>query len=186
MRSRRAAPARQGGASETRGGSPAGRYWPLTGDIKMEINGKKVVDAKRKAVIHITQTDTVKGATKDPGACAAARAAKRDIVDCLSARVHIGCVYIEHEKKWERYTTPPALRSEIIAFDRGGSFQPGEYMLNAPSPSRTEEGRKKYSGSDTSRNKPGNIPTKHPRKQLRIAKIKRHSVTGIRPRGANR
>jgi hypothetical protein len=151
----------------------------------MEINGKKVVDATSKATIHITPLDATKGANKDPAACAAARAAKRDIADCLSARVHIGRVYVEHKNKWVRYFTPEALRTEIIAFDRGGTFQPGDYTLMPPSASEREEARKrKQGGSDTSRNKPGNLPTKHPRK-LRIAKIKRHEVTGIRPKGAN-
>jgi hypothetical protein len=152
----------------------------------MEINGKKVVDAKSKAVIHITQQDTVKGANKDPGACAAARAAKRDIVDCLSARVHIGRIYIEHKDKWVRYQTPDSLRTEIIAFDKGGSFQPGTYALRPMSPAHRETYRKKESGTNTNRNKAGAHPAKQPRKQLKIAKIKRHEVTGIRPSGANR
>lgn len=153
----------------------------------MEINGKKVVDATRKAKIHITQTDATKGANKDPAACAAARAAKRDIADCISARVHIGRVYVETKDKWIRYFTPEALRTEIIAFDRGGTFQPGVYELKPTGPSETEKARKGYqTGSDTNRTKPGNIPEKSPRKTLKIARIKRHNVTGIRPSGANR
>lgn len=148
----------------------------------MEINGKRVVDATSKAKIHITQTDTIKGANKDPGACAAARAAARDITGCLSARVHIGRVYIEHKNKWVRYQTPEALRTEIIAFDKGGSFQPGHYELRPPSPT-SELGRRKPSG-ETSRNRPSVV--RNPRKKLMVAKIKRHEVTGIRPKGANR
>ena len=155
----------------------------------MEINGKKVIDATRKATIHITQTDTVKGATKDPGACAAARAAKRDIADCLSARVHIGRVYVEHKDKWVRYFTPDALRTEIIAFDRGGTFQAGTYDLKPPSPAESEIARKESrSGGDRHKDR-NNIAAKasvNRRKTLKVAKIKRHAVTGIRPSGANR
>lgn len=108
----------------------------------MEINGKKVVDATKKAKIHITQADTVKGANKDPGACVAALAAKREIANCLSARVHVGRVYVEHKDKWVCYFTPDRLRTEIIAFDRGGSFSPGEYELQPPTASESEEARR--------------------------------------------
>lgn len=151
----------------------------------MEINGKKVVDATKRAKIHITQRDATDGANKNPSSCAAARAAKRDIPECISARVHIGRVYIETPKKWIRFQTPKSLRTEIIAFDRGGSFQPGDYELTPPSPAQTEEAKRKYSRGETNRNKLGNIPTKSPRKTL-IAKVKRHEVTGIRPKGATR
>lgn len=61
----------------------------------MEINGKKVVDATRKAKIVITARDATEGANKNPSSCAASRAAKRDIPECINARVHIGRVYIE-------------------------------------------------------------------------------------------
>lgn len=155
----------------------------------MEINGKKVVDATKRAAIYITQTDTVKGANKDPGACAAARAAKRDIVDCLSARVHIGRVYVEHKDKWVRYFTPDRLRTEIVAFDRGGTFAPGKYELLPPSPCERENVRrtsaqrlKDLAAIDP--NRPNHV--KRSRKTLKVAKIKRHAVSGVRPSGANR
>lgn len=144
----------------------------------MEINGKKVVDAKSKMKIHITKRDATEGDNKNPSGCAAARAARRDVPHCVSARVHIGRVYVEYKDKWVRYNTPKALRTEIVAFDKGGSFEPGEYFLNPPSPSQTEDER---------RNRPsGNRSTSsHPRK-IHVAIIKRHNVTGIRPKGAAR
>lgn len=146
----------------------------------MEINGKKVVDAIKPISIHITKRDTVEGASKNPSSCAAARAAKRDIPECVSARVHIGRVYVETPTKWLRYATPRALRTEIIAFDKGGSFEPGEYQLNAIQPSHRES----TSGTKgMEKKRPNHV--KRPRKAL-IARIKRHSVTGIRPKGANR
>lgn len=98
----------------------------------MEINGKKVVDAKAPAKIAITEHDTKVGANKIPSQCAAALAAMRDVKDCISARVHIGRVYIETPKRWVRYMTPEALRTEIIAFDRGGTFQPGRPQTSSP------------------------------------------------------
>jgi hypothetical protein len=152
----------------------------------MEINGKKVVDAKRPAPIIITERDVKDGDNKNPSSCAAARAAKHSISDCLSARVHIGRVYIEQERQWVRYETPEALRTEIVSFDRGGGFQPGKYTLRPISPANTSAGRKRaldLRRGDRHKDKTG--ATKNPRK-LRVAKVKRHEITGIRPKGANR
>jgi hypothetical protein len=172
----------------------------------MEIAGKKVVDAKRPVKIVITERDTKDGDNKNPSSCAAALAAKRDVPDCISARVHIGRVYIEHRDKWVRYMTPESLRTEIVAFDRGGSFQPGDYVLKAPAPTETIEGKREYNrkkskgdkaypnGRSAAQrakdlaavdpNRPNHLKTH--RKALKIAKIKRHNVTGIRPKGAAR
>lgn len=152
----------------------------------MEINGKRVVDAKKPATIHITPTDAKMGDNKNPSGCAAARAAKHSIVGCLSARVHVGRVYIEHKDKWVKYKTPAALRQEMITFDRGGGFQPDDYTLLPIPEGDTAEYKKNWARGETNRNKMGASPTKNPRKTLRVAKIKRHEVTGIRPKGANR
>lgn len=144
----------------------------------MEINGKKVVDATKPISIHITKRDTTDGANKDPGACAAARAVKRDVPECVNARVHIGRVYVETEKKWIRYETPDALRTEIIAFDRGGSFSPGDYKLQVPAKRERPSGPSGPSGTMKGANKK--------RRKVLVAKVKRHEVSGIRPKGANR
>lgn len=147
----------------------------------MEINGKPVVDATKPIKIEITARDAKEGDNKNPSSCAAARAVKRDIAECVSARVHIGRVYVETPRKWIRYETPDSLRTEIIAFDRGGSFAPGTYKLGVP---MSQEKRREYmKKSGGQRGKHGH-PSKRPRKL--IAKIKRHEVTGIRPKGANR
>lgn len=151
----------------------------------MKINGKKVVDAKKPTTIHITPKDIAAGDNKNPSGCAAARAAEHSIEGCISARVHVGRVYIEQESQWVRYNTSNALRTEVVTFDRGGQFEPGAYTLRPISKYETTEGRK-TSGSNTNRNKVGNTVTKSARKTLRVAKIKRHKVTGIRPKGANR
>lgn len=175
----------------------------------MEINGKKVVDARKPVEIHITQRDALVGANKNPSGCAAALAAKRDIAGCVSARVHIGCVYIEQKNHWVRYLTPKALRTEIVAFDRGGSFQPGDYVLKAPGKHETYVGRKAdralakvdkaypRNGRSSAQREKDRIAAavsdanrtadmKVPRKKLKVARIKRHNVTGIRPKGATR
>jgi hypothetical protein len=150
----------------------------------MEIAGKRVVNATKPVTITITPKDVATGDNKNPSSCAAAKAAKHSIEECISARVHIGRVYIEQEKKWVRYNTPDSLKQEIIAFDRGGTFAPGQYVLRPVSGGETAAGRLARKDKNRSLRAHSN---RHPRKlRVKIAKIKRHEVTGIRPKGANR
>ena len=141
----------------------------------MKIAGIPVVDASKRVTIRITPKDVRDGKTKDPGSCAAARACMRDTKASL-ARVHLGRTYLKIDKKWIRFQTPDALRSEIISFDRGHDFQAGEYVLRPMSPSNRMTGKAK--GSATSKTKPANAKKK--------ARIKHHVVHGVRAHGANR
>jgi len=93
------------------------------------IDEKPVVDAEKPVVIHITETDCERGSKKDPTSCAAALALKR-VTGCDESRVHIACTYLRFGNKWMRYATPPSLRAEIISFDRGGGFYPGDFRLH--------------------------------------------------------
>lgn len=147
-------------------------------NFRNKINGKPVVNAKRRVTLHISAKDTVAGAVKDPGACAAARAAIREVPNCTAARIHLGRAYIFQKDKWLRYKTTDALRSEIIAFDRGGRFAPGSYDLRPLSPSDMAPKVKNFISSDTNRATPGSPLSKNPRKL--------HVVKGVRRRGANR
>lgn len=114
----------------------------------MTIDGIPVKDAKGHLDLKITVEDINQSNSKDPSKCAAAVAAMRQL-KVTEARVHLTKVYIKREpegkqKYWERYEAPKALRSEIIAFDRGGAFEPGEFGL-APTPqSHTTGGRRAY------------------------------------------
>lgn len=98
------------------------------------IDGIDVVDAHKKVVLHISPRDINSARVKNPASCAAARACVRDL-NCKEARVHLSRVFLKMRGKWVRYNTPGSLRAEIIAFDRGGKFSPGEYTLMAPPPS---------------------------------------------------
>jgi hypothetical protein len=138
----------------------------------MEINGKKVVNATKPLHLNITPRDVKFGDNKDPGGCAAARAILREVPDCTKARVHLGCTYVEEPKRWLRYKTPGALRTEIVSFDRGASFTPGPYTLRPLPPSH----RKVYGaaqGTETNKTNPK-------RKRHIIARIKHTEVSGVR------
>lgn len=143
----------------------------------MAINGVPVKDASKKITLRITSLDVKRGQTKDAASCAAAQACRRQL-HVEDARVHVGCIYIKQKdgKAWLRYRTPQALRSEIIAFDRGGKFMPGEYSL-APF---VGEGTLEARAKKPSRWQGGGKP-----KKPKLA-IKRHKTLGIRHYGANR
>lgn len=108
-----------------------------------KIGSKPVEEAKSPLHISITAEDVKKGSRKAPDACAAALACKK-LPGVVNARVHSSRVYIETPKKWVVYHTPVNLTKEIVAFDRGGKFYPGEFNLAAPPPSDTVEKRRAY------------------------------------------
>ncbi len=99
----------------------------------MKIAGTKVEDASEPLTIMITKSDVRSGSTKKATSCAAAKALCRQ-EHCDEARVHFSRAYIRRGEKWIRFSVPPSLRSEIVAFDRGGEFAPGEYRLTPLQP----------------------------------------------------
>ncbi len=99
----------------------------------MKIDGKRIFDADRPQTIVITKDDVKKGNTKDPGGCAAALACCRDL-RATEARIHVTKAYVKIRNRWYRFRTPTALSREIVAFDRGGKFEPGEYELKPIKP----------------------------------------------------
>lgn len=147
----------------------------------MEINGKKVVDARSPLKIIVTDDDAKKGANKNPSGCAAARAILRSYKEegVIGARVHLGRVYVEHKDKFVRYTTPENLRTEIITFDRAKTvqFMPGTYTLRPMAPSNRL-------GLSDSRHKNQSSGTRWG-KRKKIARAI-HQVEGVRAHGANR
>jgi len=150
------------------------------------INGKPVVFATKKLKLHISADDAKKGANKDPGGCAAARALKR-LKDVVAARVHIRRTYVlGKDDKWRRYITPDPLRNEIISFDRGGGFTPGDYELRPLSPSAMAVKHHGAASKDPDRgNYLSSQQNKTPRKLI-ITRSRPHRVTGVRHFGANR
>jgi hypothetical protein len=109
------------------------------------IDGKPVVDAEKPLIVHITSHDCERGSKKDPEKCAAALALKR-VTGCDESRVHMGCTYLRFGNKWLRYATPPSLKAEIISFDRGGGFYPGDFRLRPmPAANRLRARRRKSS-----------------------------------------
>lgn len=123
----------------------------------MEIDGIPVIDAKKPLDIKITKRDISLADNKEPADCAVARAC-RGSLHALEARVHLGRVYLRMNKgSWTRYVTTKPLRTEIIAFDRGGTFEAGTYVLKPPSPSKSI-GAKRKRGPHLTKGKPRQRP----------------------------
>lgn len=112
-----------------------------------QIDGLPVIDAKRPIMLNITTLDIRKADPKQPDSCAIARACMREL-HVKEARIHLGRIYLRtNDSNWTRYQTPSALRDEIIAFDRGGTFQPCGARLLPVAPSQLTK-NKRQGGKD--------------------------------------
>jgi hypothetical protein len=138
----------------------------------MKIQGMDVVDANEELEVTITKRDIQLGKTKSAHECAAARALCREH-HADAAIVHFSRAYIRKNDKWYRYAVPPMLRSEVVAFDRGGRMEPGDYTLKPVQPTVRLDApiRRKTWPRNGSRPQNGNRPKKP-----------NHMVTGVRNR----
>lgn len=106
------------------------------------IDGKPVIDSKRAIKLNIIANDINKADRKEPADCAVARACRREF-HAKEVRVHLGRVYVRmNDSNWQRFMTPRSLRSEIIAFDRGGTMSPGTFTLQPPSEKKKSSGKR--------------------------------------------
>lgn len=123
-----------------------------------QIDGLPIINAKRPIKLTITSNDVKGGDAKEPQDCVVERACRREL-RAKEVRVHLARIYMRtSEGSWTRYFTPQQMRSEIIAFDRGGNFAAGEYHLGAISPSKatgkTQGAKAKHRKSGKKRQKP--------------------------------
>jgi hypothetical protein len=137
------------------------------------INHKKIRDARRDLVITVTVNDINSANTKDPSNCAIAKACERQ--EDVESRIHISRVYLKKgNKPWVRYMTPKSLRTEIIAFDRGGTFQAGNYILLAP------KGRQKLGARNhPTRPRPQSDGNQTSRKRNKVLDIRTGPANGV-------
>jgi hypothetical protein len=92
-----------------------------------KIDGLTVRNAVSPLRIMVTKQDIEKGAPKNPDACAIAIAVMRQVPGVSAAKVHKSCLFANVKGKWRRWAVAEYATREIIAFDRGGRFVPGEY-----------------------------------------------------------
>ncbi len=102
--------------------------------VQRTYKGLPLVDASDDLDIEIRAGDVSSATQKDPANCAAANAAKRVLQ--TEVEVHLSRIYIKDKKRWIRFITPEHISREIVSFDRGAVFEPGEYTFKAPSGSQ--------------------------------------------------
>lgn len=94
---------------------------------------KKVQDATNGLSIHVAASDNKNALVKSHKACAAAVACKREhhLDGVIISRA---IAYTVKGDVATRYVVPGSLSREVVSFDRGGGFEPGEYRLGRPDP----------------------------------------------------
>lgn len=124
-----------------------------------------IIDAKRPVTLVITKRDVTTADTKEPAHCVVAKACKR-MMNAAEVRVHLSRTYVRaNEGNWTRFFTPRSLRQEIIAFDRGGKFEPGQYQLGVIPKAKQSTGKRQ--GTQGSGKKRGRIRRYHVIKDVR-------------------
>jgi hypothetical protein len=93
--------------------------------------GLPVIDADSDVTLEVTPQDIRIASKKNPEKCAAANAGKRELH--TDVKVFLSRMYVKKSDKWVRYLTPHNASREIVSFDRGSEFEPGEYTFKAPS-----------------------------------------------------
>jgi hypothetical protein len=93
------------------------------------IDGRPVHNAAMPVRLNVTAADIKDGAPLNPYACAIALAAVRQVKGATAAKVHLSCCYIMVNGEWRRYRMQEHTTREVVAYDRGGKFIPGEYDL---------------------------------------------------------
>lgn len=89
-----------------------------------------VKDGKGDIVVVVTKTDA-NASLKNHKDCVMAKACKR-LSGVDGAVISVSTAFIIKGDTAYRYRVPQAITREIVAFDRGASFTPGEYELKAP------------------------------------------------------
>lgn len=89
----------------------------------------KVMDAKKNITIEVTEADRTAGSKKEPGACALARACERSYDGAI---ISTSTIYLVKGRTAFRFRPPESVSREIVSFDRGHDFAPGQYSLRAP------------------------------------------------------
>lgn len=134
------------------------------------IENLPIVDAKTPFTLRITKDDIKRASRKEPDLCAVARSCHRG--GAIEVRIHLARAYLRFNKaNWQRYTVPLGLRTEIVAFDRGGEFTEGEWVLAPPRPSARLTGKRTGGKKDRY-----NHASKNPNRKKRA----RHVVTDVR------
>lgn len=91
----------------------------------------KVEDSKKDAMIEVLPQDIKSSTVRNHNACALAVACKRKL-KADGIIISVSKAYIIKGTKAVRFDLAESAAREIVAFDRDGRFEPGEYKLSKP------------------------------------------------------
>lgn len=92
---------------------------------------EKVVDARKPIDIEVTPPDVASSKVRNHKTCALAVACKRKM-HLDGVVISRAVAYLVKDDVATRYLVPEMVTREIVAFDRGGKFEPGTYKLYQP------------------------------------------------------
>ena len=146
------------------------------------------VDGKGKLPIIVTTDDIKHSSKKDPRNCAYAVAAKRKIPGVRAAFFFRTTAWLQFKDKLVRYSLPPSMQKEIVAFDRAKKMEPGTYCLVAPTKTKSiADIHKRYEADKRLAKKAGMKVSKlranrgHHKRKIKRGVI--HATTNIRASG---
>jgi hypothetical protein len=90
-----------------------------------------VEDSEHDIRVEVTKRDEAVATKKSHKTCAMAVACKRKL-DLDGVIVSVKTAYMIKGKKAIRFSVPEHVSREVVSFDRGAGFEPGEYKLNKP------------------------------------------------------
>ena len=101
------------------------------------LKGLPIRDARTSLILNIPRDDVRRAKPLNPTACAAALACQRQhghaaIVMRSTLYINFGT---DSAPDWVRFQVPTSLQREIVALDRGGKAEPGEYHIRPFCPS---------------------------------------------------
>ena len=105
------------------------RYGALSVVKKFFPKVKRVIDATEDAFIEVTAKDASSKAVKDHNACAMAVACKRKF-HLDGVIISRSIAYLVKGNKARRFSLPTSVSREVVSFDRGAGFAPGNYKLH--------------------------------------------------------
>lgn len=102
---------------------------------------QRVIDAKRKRIVEVTERDCALAVAKSHTICALAIACKR-FFKADGVIIQVTTAFIVKGARAIRYRLPTSIGREITSFDRGAEYDPGRYLLSRPSPKRQQKVKK--------------------------------------------
>lgn len=98
--------------------------------------GLQMADARDPLKLEVTAADISRAEKKSPGNCGFAQACRRQY-RADAAYFFRTTAWVQFGRTMLRYMLPMSMQKELLAFDRNGTMEPGEYQLGRPPESLT-------------------------------------------------